>query len=78
MLSSLGLGRDDDVEGIFELLRRFRFLMTDGYITPPAGDENVACGDEEPAVGDTEFGETGSGIGVNATGLTERVVEPAG
>lgn len=74
----MGLGSDDDVEGILELFRRIRFRLFGGYSTHEGGDGKLADGGDEMTVGDIEFGETGSAAGVNATGCTETVVELAG
>lgn len=78
MLRSLGLGSDDDVEGILELFRRTRCWFVGGYGTHEVGDGKLADGGDEATVGDTEFGETGRAIGVNAPRLTGIVAELAG
>lgn len=76
ILGSSGLSSDDDVEGILELFRRFRFGLFGGYSTHEGGDGKLADGSDGTTVGNIKYGETGSAAG--ATGCTEMVVELAG
>lgn len=78
ILRSLGLGNDDEVEGILELFRRFRMRLMGRYGTPVWVVDKEVGGGGEAAGGDVELGEAGKEMGGNATAFPDSVAEPAG
>lgn len=78
MLSSLGLGSDEDVAELLELRPRFLLRFEAWGDRPDAGDGNVTVdGGDDPPVVVIDVGERGKGTVVKVTGSLGVVSELA-